>query len=892
MAGPITISIIGDNRGLNRSLDESEGRLRKLGGVAGTAGKAIGAGLLVAGTAAVGFGVAAVKSASDAQQSIGATETVFGRFASRVIKDSNAAANEFGLSANAYRENANLIGSLFRNQGVSADQLASKTKGMIGTAADLAATFGGPTSDAVAALGSAFKGEFDPLERYGISIKQSTINAELAAKGQDQLTGAALKAAQQQATTRLIMEQSSRSTGAFARETDTLAHQQQVLGASWDNIKAKAGAVLLPVLTSVAATVSGTVLPALERMGPPAAELARQIGGALAPAVSAVGGFLRSSAPILQAYAGYLVSMGQSLVANVLPPVRAAGSYFAGTFGPILRTVGNIIVGQVVPALTAVGRFLAGTVIPIVARTATQVGKNLRPVFDAVAGVLRRDVLPAVQAGAARFRELWPTIQKVIVATLKVTGAVSSFAAKVLGVVLPPVIRFAGFLAGTLIRAIVGAIGVVVRIGGAVVDAGQRFVGAIAAVGRFTSAVVGKVGDVIRTVAGIPGKVTSALAGAGSLLVSEGVALIQGLISGIISKAGDIASTITSYVIDKIPGPVRKALGIASPSKVFKKIGQQIIDGLLVGIRGGSKAIAPAMKKVAGLVETTYKKLTGDKIEPKRLKRIVAGFADEQRKLKTLARRYAGIGRQLEKAREKLTEVKDYAAGVRQTAIDFAKITGAGVLDEDGRTTAGSITQGLTERLSAIRAFTEKIQQLRDAGLNEQSIGQIIAEGVEGGMATAQALVAGGASAIGEVNDLTAQITGAAGQLGQTGASAMYEGGVAAAEALVAGLESQQSKLDGAARRIGRSLTKAIRKQLTGKAGGGGGGGGKDRPRIADAKRPKLSEEAKRRGPGGGSSATATVKLTAEQVSQLQRGKQIRIDLDAYEGAGGKGSKK
>lgn len=236
----------------------------KTGGGLSSAKKRAIAAFAVIGAAAAAFAVESVKSASRAEQSMGATSTVFGKYADQVVAKSDQAAQAYGLSANEYRENANLIGALFKNQGVAQDQLAAATDGMIGKASDLAATFGGTTREAVEALGSAFKGEFDPLERYGISLKQSSINAYLAQKGQDKLTGAALAAAKQQATLALVQQQSADSTGAFGRESDTLAHQQQVLAAQFENVKAKVGAGLLPILTTAGQFVNDTLVPAFQ----------------------------------------------------------------------------------------------------------------------------------------------------------------------------------------------------------------------------------------------------------------------------------------------------------------------------------------------------------------------------------------------------------------------------------------------------------------------------------------------------------------------------------------------------------------------------------------------------------------------------------------------------
>lgn len=227
-----------------------------------------------AGAFAVKFGVEAVNAASDAQQSIGATETVFKEFADTVIRESEDAADKFGLSANEYRENANLLGALFKNQGVAVEDLAGKTDEMIGVASDLAATFGGTTKDAVEALGSAFKGEFDPLEKYGVSLKQSAINADAAklanerfGKGLDDLSPKQQAALKQQATVEQLLRQSADSAGQFSRESDTLAGKQQRLKAKFDNLKVALGDKLLPVAEDFTGWLSDEGIPMAEDFG-------------------------------------------------------------------------------------------------------------------------------------------------------------------------------------------------------------------------------------------------------------------------------------------------------------------------------------------------------------------------------------------------------------------------------------------------------------------------------------------------------------------------------------------------------------------------------------------------------------------------------------------------
>src|SRR5690606_37618872 len=192
---------------------------------------------------------------------------------------SDSAANDLGLSANEYRELATVIGSQFKNLGVPMDQLAGQTNDLITLGADLAATFGGTTADAVGALSAVFRGEFDSIEKYGVSIKQSDIEARLAAKGLDHLTGAARKNAEQQAALELITEQTADVQGQFGRESNTAAGQQQRLAAQIENLKVALGEHLLPIFTKVMEFINGTVIPWLQRNKDTVAQLGIAITG-------------------------------------------------------------------------------------------------------------------------------------------------------------------------------------------------------------------------------------------------------------------------------------------------------------------------------------------------------------------------------------------------------------------------------------------------------------------------------------------------------------------------------------------------------------------------------------------------------------------------------------
>jgi hypothetical protein len=216
---------------------------------------AIPAGLI--GGAVLAFAKTTVDAASRTEQAMGAVESVFGRNADQVKAWSKTSADAVGLSQAAYLEMAAVTGAQLKGMGVPLEQVTGQTNDLIKMGADLAAQFGGTTADAVAALGSTLRGEFDPIEKYGISIKQSDINAKKAADGTAKLTGAAGKNASAMATLALLTAGAADAHGAFARETDTAAHAQQVATAKWQDAQAAIGQALLPAVVALSGALSG-----------------------------------------------------------------------------------------------------------------------------------------------------------------------------------------------------------------------------------------------------------------------------------------------------------------------------------------------------------------------------------------------------------------------------------------------------------------------------------------------------------------------------------------------------------------------------------------------------------------------------------------------------------
>nr|DAQ80081.1 MAG TPA: tail tape measure [Caudoviricetes sp.] len=242
-----------------------------ISGIGAGIGRLIGPAIAAVGVAEVGRGMAdIVNKAGQLEQSVGAIDSVFKESAGQMHAWADSAATSVGLSKNEFNELGTLIGAQLKNGGTAMADLAPQTNKLIGLGADLSSMFGGTTREAVEALSSALKGERDPIERYGVSLKQSEIDAKAAALGFQKVGGSFSNEAQQAATLALIMEQTKDAHGNFAKESDTYAHKVQVLSQQWENFTTGLGEMFLPVAASALEWLMGlgpAIQPVAEEFG-------------------------------------------------------------------------------------------------------------------------------------------------------------------------------------------------------------------------------------------------------------------------------------------------------------------------------------------------------------------------------------------------------------------------------------------------------------------------------------------------------------------------------------------------------------------------------------------------------------------------------------------------
>jgi hypothetical protein len=121
----------------------------------------------------------------------------------------------------------------------------------------------------------------------------------------------------------------------------------------------------------------------------------------------------------------------------------------------------------------------------------------------------------------------------------------------------------------------------------------------------FRDASVQKVTSFITWVRGLPGQIARAIGSLSGLLTGKGKDVVRGLWNGIKSMGGWLKDTLIGWAKAIIPGPIAKALGIASPSRVMRdQIGKWIPAGIVEGIESGSGAVDSTMRNLVSVPTT------------------------------------------------------------------------------------------------------------------------------------------------------------------------------------------------------------------------------------------------------------------------------------------------
>lgn len=251
MAGSrrITIEVVGDSTSGQRALGQLDRAGQKTESRFASMAKTVG--LIGAGTAILAFGRNAVNAAADTGEAINKVDVVFGQSSAVVKKFAEDSAKNLGISRLAALDATGTFGNLLTSVGILPEQNAKMSTSLVKLAGDLASFNNVSPEEALDALRSGLVGETEPLKRFGVNLNENTLKAKALAMGLSDGKSVLSANAKAQAAYALILEQTKTAQGDFARTSDSAANRQRILKAQFEDLSAKVGTALVPVLTKL-----------------------------------------------------------------------------------------------------------------------------------------------------------------------------------------------------------------------------------------------------------------------------------------------------------------------------------------------------------------------------------------------------------------------------------------------------------------------------------------------------------------------------------------------------------------------------------------------------------------------------------------------------------------
>lgn len=323
----LSVRIISDGKEAKKGFNETERAAAEFESALDKTAVASAAAL----AAITAIGAGAVGAASDLEQSAGAVESVFGAQAAAVKELASTSAQNLAIAASDYQQMSAVLGAQLKNLGADQDGLADTTSNLIELGADLAAQWNTDTASAVQALSALFRGERDPIEQYGVTIKQATVDAKLAEMGLNGLTGAAKTQAEMQATLALLYEQTGDAQGANAREADTAAGAMARVTTTWKDASAALGTAFLPVVSQAAQFLAGM------------ANAFKENATVVVPLTVAFGGFVATVAGLVVAVRAYRAIAELAAAAQVVWNVAMSANPIGLIIIAIAALIGFIV---------------------------------------------------------------------------------------------------------------------------------------------------------------------------------------------------------------------------------------------------------------------------------------------------------------------------------------------------------------------------------------------------------------------------------------------------------------------------------------------------------------------------------------------------------------------
>lgn len=316
-----------------------------------------------------------IKSASNLNETISKTQTIFGDVSGSIISQADAMSAKFGLPKQAMLDAASAMGLMAKGAGQSGDETAAFSNKMVKLAADAMSFYNVPFDEALNKIRSGLSGESEPLRAFGVFLTEDAVKAEAASMGIAKL-GADLTEGQKiMARSSLIAKGLGDATGDLDRTFSGTENQTRAFWGTLANLGQDIGSVMMPAFNSLLEVASSAMrgLAGLwqENKAAFAGWVASVVEGvktaqaiwsnfgdlieiALLTAARSWVEFSSSVQSVAATIAGYLLLPGEYLVRGFATAITAVGSLWDGLMGK-LGTFADVLLRPIRDLTNALG---------------------------------------------------------------------------------------------------------------------------------------------------------------------------------------------------------------------------------------------------------------------------------------------------------------------------------------------------------------------------------------------------------------------------------------------------------------------------------------------------------------------------------------------------------
>lgn len=247
----LRVDIIGDASKLNRSLTSASSRLKSFGSQISGIGRRLAVGL----TLPIGIaGGAAIKLASDFQESLNKVDVAFGSSSKNVKEFAKTTLTQFGIAQGSALDMAALFGDMSTSMGLSRSEAAELSTSLVGLAGDLASFKNMNIAEVTTALNGVFTGETESLKRLGVVMTQVNLEQFAMNQGITKSIKEMTQAEKVNLRFQFVMSKTANAHGDFARTQDGAANQMRIFQESLKELGSNIGQIILPAFTKIVNT--------------------------------------------------------------------------------------------------------------------------------------------------------------------------------------------------------------------------------------------------------------------------------------------------------------------------------------------------------------------------------------------------------------------------------------------------------------------------------------------------------------------------------------------------------------------------------------------------------------------------------------------------------------